>query len=153
MTEIGMLLTIVGIPLIVFEFGENKGKPKNIKNLVTAVLLLVGGGLIWIGAAFDMPNGGKEMVLFGLVLSIIGIIVLTLKIELENKIYYLIPLSIIAGLIVMCFNTINNWDVQPTSSSSTSNGCYPSKPYYVCENEKRSDGSTYKRCRCQSTMD
>jgi hypothetical protein len=133
---------------------KKKGKPKNINNLVTAVLLLVGGGLIGIGGnpASDMPNGSKEMVLFGFVLSIIGIIVLTLKIKLENKIYYLIPLSIIAGLIVMCINTINNWDVQPTSSSSTSNGCYPSKPYYVCEYEKRSDGSTYKRCRCQPTM-
>ena len=155
MTIIAMLLRIFGIGLFVYEFGAKKGKSKNFINLLVGGLLLIGSMLIGIGGnpASDMPNGSKEMVIFGFALSIIGIIILSLKTNFKNKIYYMIPLSIIIVLVIICFLVIRNWNVHPTSSSSTGNGCYPNRPYYVCKDVKRRDGTTYQQCRCQAWRD
>lgn len=152
MTVLAMLLMIVGIVLFGFEFGMKKGKKKDLNNFLTGGLLLIGSILIGIGGnpASDMPNGSKEMVIFGFGFAIVGIIVLSFKKKFKNKVYYLMPSSIVIALIIICVNNINNWNVNPSSNSSTENGCYPSRPYYVCRDIKRSDGTTYKNCRCEA---
>jgi len=149
MNELVITLILLSMFGIYIEFNKEK---KNGKKILSFILLFIGSTLIGVGSnpASDMPNGSQTMVTCGMCLSVIGLIIFTTTHKFKNKIYYIIPITIIIILIFSCSNKLNNWDVAPTSKG---NGCYPNKPYYVCENYKRSDGTTYQKCRCKAIYD
>lgn len=152
MTIIAVLFMILGLGLLGFEIGVKKNLKKDLKKLLTGTIWLIGSLFVGIGAnpASDMPNGSKEMVIFGSTLFIIGVIILSVKAKFKNKVYYIFPALTIIILIIFCVFKINNWNVRPSSRTTTGNGCYPSRPYYVCKDVKRKDGTTYKNCRCEA---
>lgn len=148
MTIIAMLFMILGLGLLGFEFGAKKNLKKDLKKLLTGTIWLIGSSFVGIGAnpASDMPNGSKEMVIFGFTLFIIGVIILSVKAKFKSK----VPALTIIFLIIFCVFKINNWNVGPSSRTTTGKRCYPSRPYYVCKDVKREDGTRYKNCRCEA---